>query len=338
MTTGMRVAEPLETVASATWADADAAASVVVATHERGDWLPDLVAALAAQTAPVEVVIADDGSTDGTWSALTTLAAQTSVPLLALRLPHSGGPSIPRNSAAAAARTSLLAVTDDDCLPEPGWAAALADELARGATVVQGATYASDGEHGPWDRTVSVREPSGLFETCNIGFRRAEFVAAGGFPVFDVLPDLPRGFGEDVVLGAQLARTGRFAWASHAVVKHRWVHGDYPAHLAGVRRLSGFPWLAAEVPEVAQLLRGGVFLSGRTAEFDLAVASLVLAAALRRPLLGLGALPWARRRVDSARRRPGRPVGVRLAQEAYADAVGLAALVRGSIRHRRLVL
>jgi hypothetical protein len=116
------------------------------------------------------------------------------------------------------------------------------------------------------------------------------------------------------------------------------VPGTYADHLAGLRRLSGFPWLAREVPEVAALLQGGVFLSRRTLELDLAVASVLAAVASRRPVLALGALPWARRRTKTARGRQGRPVGIRLTQEAYADLVGLTALVRGSVRHRKLVL
>lgn len=339
MTTApMHVAEPRESVASSAWPDAVVDVTVVVATHNRRHWLPDLIAAVSAQTAAVELVVADDGSTDGTWDWLQSYAASAASPVLALRLPHTGGPSVPRNTAASLARTPVLAVTDDDCLPEPGWAAALAKALDDGVAVVQGATRPAGGEHGPWARTVSVQEPSGLYETCNIGFRRDAFVGVGGFPLFDVLADLPRGFGEDVVLGARLARDGGFAWAPDAVVQHRWVPGDYRAHLAGVRRLSGFAWLAREVPELVDRFPGGVFLSRRTAEFDAAVAGVAAAVLLHRPLLAATALPWAARRLRSARGRPGRPVAMRFAQEAYADSVGLVSLLHGSVRHRRLVL
>jgi glycosyltransferase involved in cell wall biosynthesis len=260
------------------------------------------------------------------------------VPMLALRLEHTGGPSIPRNTAVAASRASAIAFTDDDCLPSPGWAAAIAAGLVGGSSVVQGATCPRDERHGRWDRTVSVVAPTGLFETCNLGVRRDVFVEVGGFPVIDVVAGLPRGFGEDVVLGSRAARAGGFAWIPDAVVEHRWIPATFSDHLNGRRRLVGFPWLAREVPEVAARLRAAVFLSPRTLQYDAAIASLLAAAITRKPLLLAGALPWLRNRASTARAQPGRGIARQLAQEAVADTVGFAALVRGSLRHRRPVL
>jgi glycosyltransferase involved in cell wall biosynthesis len=325
------------TAASDTWVTKPAPeVSVVVATYNRVAFLAGLLEALEAQTVDVEVVIADDGSTDGTWGWLEAIAATTALPVLALRLEHTGGPSVPRNTAATRARGRLLAVTDDDCLPEPEWAGRLADALAGGAWIAQGRTLPVDGAHGPWDRAVNVTEPTALYETCNLGLVRRHFVELDGFPTFALLSDLPRGFGEDVVLGARAAREGGFAWAGDAVVRHRWIRTSYQEHLDGIRRLAGFPWLAREVPEVAERLRGGVFLSRRTMEYDAALASVLLAVATRRPMLLAGAAPWLRSRVRAARSRP-RPLA-RLARDAVADTVGFVALVRGSIRHRRAVL
>lgn len=334
----MNVGEVIATAQSAAWPAGGAEISVTVATHNRVELLDGLFDALAAQTARIEVVIADDGSIDGTWGWLESYAARTSLPLLALRLHHTGGPSVPRNTAVAHARTPLLAVTDDDCLPEREWAASLATALHAGAPIVQGRTRPVQAQHGPWDRTVSVSEPSGLFETCNLGIARPRFVELGGFPSLGVLRRLPRGFGEDVVLGALMARGGGSAWAPDAVVEHRWIPGSYADHLRGLRRLTGFPWLAREVPEVAQQLHGRVFLSARTIEYDAALAGVVAAAAARRPVLLLAAAPWLRRAVANAQGRPGRPLAVRIAQQAVADGVGLLSLVQGSVRHRRLVV
>lgn len=334
----MRTATVLDTARSATWDGATADVSVIVATHNRVGFLAGLFECLTAQTEPVEVVIADDGSTDDSWQWLQAFTAATSLPVLALRLEHTGGPSAPRNTAAAHTRGAVLAVSDDDCLPEPGWATALAAAVHDGAAVAQGCTRPVDGARGAWDRAVHVEEPSWLFETCNLGFDRQRFVELGGFPTLQVLGRLARGFGEDVVFGALVAREGGFVWAPEARVRHRWIATDFAGHLSGVRRLSGFPWLAREVPEVAGLLTGHVFLSRRTMEYDAAVLAVLTTLATRRPALLVGTVPWMHRVLPVARFRAGRPLAFRLAQEAVADAVGLASLLEGSVRHRRLVL
>lgn len=334
-----RTAPVLEDVASRSWATASPALSVVVATHDRQPFLDDLLTALERQISPpggLEVVLADDGSTDGTWKHLRSRVQVSPLPVLALRLPATGGPSIPRNTAASRSRGPALALTDDDCLPEPRWAAALVDALASGVGIVQGRTVPhAEGASGPWDRTITVRAPTGLYETCNLGIGAALFTELGGFPDAGLAD---RGFGEDVLLGAAAARAGGAAWAPRAVVQHRWLPDDYRGHLRSRRRLTGFPHLAKEVPELRTHLWQGCALSRRTAAADAALAGLLLAVGLRRVLPLAAAAPWLRTALPDARRRPGRPLAVRLAQLALADLVGAVSLVEGSLRARRLLL
>src|SRR5580693_5124063 len=118
----MKTADAIATATSASWALANPVVSVVIATHNRADYLPELVDALAQQQdAPeVEILIADDGSRDDSWPVLEQIAATTTLALKVLRLPTCGGPSVPRNTAVLASRGRLLAFTDDDCLPSPG--------------------------------------------------------------------------------------------------------------------------------------------------------------------------------------------------------------------------
>ena len=94
----------VDSAESSAWHRATVAVSVVIATHNRQEFLAGLFEALAAQSADIEVVIADDGSTDQTWQWLQTFVGTTALPVLALRLQHTGGPSVPRNTAAAQAR------------------------------------------------------------------------------------------------------------------------------------------------------------------------------------------------------------------------------------------
>lgn len=193
---------------------------------------------------------------------------------------------------------------------------------------------------GPWARTISISAPTGLYETCNLGCARQTFLSAGGFPTLHLLGDDPRarGFGEDVVLGARLARIGRACWAGQAVVVHRQLPEGYRDFLDGRRRLVGFPALIRAVPEARGMLRCGVFLSARTVAADVAATAAVAAALCRRPVLAAGALPWSWWAWRQSRYLPGRPRVVRVAQLGVADAIGMAALLVGSVRYRRLVL
>ena len=333
----------IESFESATWSSSRPDVSVVVATHNRAGLLPGLLNAMAAQEtgeSVFELVVVDDGSTDDTATVLRQLAESVALPLLVVRIEATGGPSVPRNVGAARARAPYVLFTDDDCLPTPGWATALQRALSSGNDVVQGRTIPEPGERpGPWARAIWVEAPGPLFETCNVGFRKTAFDAAGGFPLLDLVQtrNAPRGFGEDAALGCAVARSGRRGWASDALVHHRWLPGSFADHLTERRRLVAFPGLAREVPEVAERLTAGVFLSKRTLRFDLAVAGVAAAALSGRPWPALAALPWVHQTLDHGR-RIGAATPSGLARLALADAVGLSALVRGSVRTRRPVL
>jgi hypothetical protein len=326
----------VDEVRSPAWEQAAPAASVVIATHDRAAFLGELLGSLGRCAPPAggfEVVLVDDGSTDGTWAELERLLQGSALPVLALRIAATGGPSVPRNTGALRARGRTLLLTDDDCLPDPGWVASLVQ--ASGTSVAQGRTRPGPGPRpGPWDRSIDITGISGLFETCNLGMPRAAFLAAGGFPVIGVAS---RGFGEDVVLGHRLTRHQPATYCPAAVVHHRWLSTSYAQHLAGRRRLAGFPLLAKEIPALRKHLLLGVFLSPRSAAADAAVVGVLgVAAGRRRGWLAV--LPWLALVIGEAQHRPGRPLPVRIAQVALADGVGATSLVASSIRHRRPVL
>lgn len=341
----MQTAPVLARVSSASVASAGTAggrpeATVVVATHNRAGFLPGLLAALDAQSARdrLEIVIVDDGSSDDTWSQLSALAAATTLRLQGLQVAATGGPSIPRNVGVDAAAADLVLITDDDCLPEPGWAAAMLEAASAGG-LLRGPVRPTDDPHGLWDRSIDVAGPTPWFETSNLAVRRSDFVAAGGFPVDDLLPGRPagRGFGEDVLLGHALAREVGQQWVPDAVVRHRWLPGDFRDHLGGQWRVVGFPLLVRRLPDLRDALVGRWFLTRRSATFDLAVAAAAVGGALS-PWALLGLAPWCAVAWPDARRRGRGRAPLRLAQLAIADAVTLAALVDGSVRARRVVL
>src|SRR3954470_2668218 len=109
------------------------AVSVVVSTFNRAHLVPRLVAALAAQdfARPYEVVIVDNGSSDGTREILERLAATTPIDMKVLDIERNNGPAPARNLGWRAASAPLVAFTDDDCVPQAGWLTALAGALDR---------------------------------------------------------------------------------------------------------------------------------------------------------------------------------------------------------------
>jgi glycosyltransferase involved in cell wall biosynthesis len=318
---------------------------VHVPTFERAAFLPTLVERLADQTIGTErfeVVIVDNGSRDDTWAVLSDLLARSPLRLRIVRVPVNRGPAAARNVAVAASRAPLLAFTDDDCLPTAKWLEEVV-EASRDADVVQGRTEPDPSQTSPgaWDRTIRIVDETPLFETCNIAYWRTTFDEVGGFDEHHAIAARPggRAFGEDVLLGdAVVARGGRRAFAPEAIVHHRYLPGTFAGHVREMRNLAGFPALASETRVVADALWHRVFLTRRTASFDLAALAAMAALALRRPGLLAACTPWVVQTLPLTREHGGRHAAVRLVQLALVDAVGAASLLEGSIRYRRLVL
>ncbi len=96
--------------------------SVVIPTYNRIDVLPEVLAALERQErAPsFEIVVVDDGSTDGTGEWLESRSFE--VPAQVLRQPNSG-PAEARNRGVRHADGGRVAFLGDDTVPSRGWLA-----------------------------------------------------------------------------------------------------------------------------------------------------------------------------------------------------------------------
>jgi poly(ribitol-phosphate) beta-N-acetylglucosaminyltransferase len=92
------------------------AVSVIIATYNAGALLACALDALAAQTLPahlIEIIVVDDGSTDGTWRYLSELEG-TRPNMKIFRVPHTGGPSAGRNRALSDATGTYVFFHDAD--------------------------------------------------------------------------------------------------------------------------------------------------------------------------------------------------------------------------------
>ncbi|MBW9214095.1 glycosyltransferase family 2 protein [Mumia sp. zg.B53] len=156
--------------------------SVVVPTYNTGAKLDALLASLEAQTLPTdrfEVVVVDDGSTDGTWARLQERSAVT--PNLRVdRIANSGWPGRPRNLGTDLARGRFVFYSDhdDELFPEAltrmvelgdraGADVVIGKEVRSGAPTIGAEAFFADRERADLfdDDVLAILTPHKLFRT-----------------------------------------------------------------------------------------------------------------------------------------------------------------------------
>jgi GT2 family glycosyltransferase len=209
--------------------------AVVIPNFNGARWLPGVLESVAAQTvAPADVLVVDDGSSDGSAALLAARFPEVRV----LALGENGGFARAANAGIATVRAEAVALVNTDVVLEPDWlqraVAALAaapaaasvatklvdlddasllydagDVLRRDGACEQRGRFERDG--GRYDR------PGEVFSACAGAalYRRSALLAAGGFE---------ERFGtylEDVDLGLRLRLAGwSCRWEPRAVARH----------------------------------------------------------------------------------------------------------------------
>lgn len=120
-----------------------------------------------------------------------------------------------RNHGLEHTRGEIVAFTDDDCVVDPGWLAALAAEFAEHpeATGVQGKTVTDHAAMTPFTRQVEQLDGGQPYRTCNVAYRRSILRDLGGFDTRLIR-------GEDVLMGERALERGPIVFARDAVVNH----------------------------------------------------------------------------------------------------------------------
>jgi glycosyltransferase involved in cell wall biosynthesis len=313
------------------------AVSVVVPVYNAVGTVSRTLRALERQTLPsheFEVIMVDGNSTDGTQELLQAAGPGVKVLHNPLRDPASS-----RNLGVAMARGDVIAFTDADCEPEPGWLAA-GLKAAADVPIVQGRVTPRE-RQGPFDRSLWVTREYGLYETANLFVRREVFERVGGFqPVPGLALRDGAHFGEDVWFVWRAKRLGvNTAFAEAAAVHHAVFPRPISAALAEASRRRYFPHLVRLVPELRHaFLHRRWFLNKSTMRFDLALVGAILAAAGLEPALMLAA-PYVKDRLAADLGDDTAAAGLRVATGRFAeDAVGFAALVAGSVAAGTLVI
>jgi glycosyltransferase involved in cell wall biosynthesis len=234
--------------------------SVVVPTRDRPDRVATCVAAVRrALRDGDEVVVVDSASR-------VPLGPQNGARVVRVDVP---GASRARNAGWRATTHELVLFTDDDCLPEPGWADALAAALAdpavgfawgRVVAAVPGTGTADHDVGGPM-RAVPGDDAAPLGGAGNLAVKRPLLERTGGYDEL-LGPGEPLRAAEDKDLLARLLREGATGvFAVDAVVEHEVWRGRWELlrlqHHYGIGAGALGAKLRREGGDVSALFSGG---------------------------------------------------------------------------------
>lgn len=161
--------------------------SVVIPTYRRPALLVRCLEALLRQTFTsehFEIIVVSDGEDPVTSDSLPLLPEREYPILQYYALPVKAGPAAARNFGSMLARGELVVFTDDDCIPDTGWLAAMwsAYEKQRMREVAFSGNTLVPITSDPTDYEVNIsRLASAEFITANCACSKAALYRVGGF-------------------------------------------------------------------------------------------------------------------------------------------------------------
>lgn len=239
--------------------------AIVIPHLNDAERLERCLTALAQQTfdpSRVEIIVVDNGS------KIPPVDVVARFPQVRLVHETTPGPGPARNLGAAMTTAPILAFTDSDCLPDPGWTAAILDRFAQdpGLEVLGGdiqITVARPGQPNPaeaFELLYGFRQDFQIRRhrfsaSANLAMRRPIFEVVGPFGDISV--------SEDLDWGQRAAALGHVTvYVEQAIIRHparqdmpslykqwnRHVHHFYPR--VRERRLGRLRWLLT-IPAMA---------------------------------------------------------------------------------------
>lgn len=191
--------------------------SAIIPTRNRADSLARTLQAFAGldlpDGVPFELIVVDNGSTDGTQAVVEAFQRSATFPVRHVPEPRPGV-SGARNLGAAQAVGTLLLFTDDDCLVASDWVRGALAIFADGAPkLVGGRVDLADPAHlplavkasGDAGRLCSAGELIGFLHSANLAVPRNVWERLGGF---DPLLGPPFFAGEDADLAYRALLAG----------------------------------------------------------------------------------------------------------------------------------
>jgi len=212
--------------------------SIVIVNWNGGKILPECLETLAAQTfQDFEIILVDNGSTDGSTDDLESRWPQ--LPLKLIRLPNNAGFAPANNIGARTAQGEWLALLNNDAFPDPNWLETLltaarqnpeytffASRLLQSdcPDIIDGTGDVYHVSGAVWNRQhnhpahLAVNQPGEVFSPQGAAalFPRDAFLAVGGFD------ESYHSYHEDIDLAFRLRLRGhRCLYVPNALVYHK---------------------------------------------------------------------------------------------------------------------
>ncbi len=190
--------------------------SVIIPVYNRKEFLREALLPLSEQTLKkdlFEVIVVDDGSNDGTRNMLEELKDTLSYSFKILEQKHEG-PAAARNLGAENAQAPILAFLDSDMKVDSGWLDNALAHFKDPSVLAVEAKTESPGQKRIFSHWVS-NESGGMYQSCNMFYRRNIFKELGGFDQKFKFP-----FGEDYDLALRVLAKGRIVFAQDAIAYH----------------------------------------------------------------------------------------------------------------------
>ena len=156
--------------------------SVVIPAYNQKELLSSCISALVKQDfgrENFEIIIADDGSTDGTKEFIENTFPAGNVKIFRQQ---NLGPAAARNLGIRNSSGNIVAFTDSDCRPARDWlSSALRHFEDNSVAGVEGKTALINPEKSTPFSHFTENVTGGRYLTCNIFYRKAALEKAGGF-------------------------------------------------------------------------------------------------------------------------------------------------------------
>lgn len=196
--------------------------SVIIPAYNSEKIIGECLTALKAQTfKDFEIIVVDDGSTDGTANEAEKLGARV------IRQAHAG-PAVARNLGVKECKGDIVVFTDADCIPDSRWLENVLKPFSDTKVVGVSGTYKTKNNQSLTARftgyEVELRhermkrfDSIDFIGTYSAAYRKSVFLKFGGFDT-----SFKTASGEDSELSFKIAKAGhRLVFAPDAFVWHR---------------------------------------------------------------------------------------------------------------------